>query len=805
MNRTMIERYEQAQTVMQSGYTNKLVRNDTVFPHWINYGDQSDSNCFWYQRQTVEGKEYRFVNVEAASNTLAFDHHSLAELLSNAQVSNKNKTAPQKAINPLNLPLRSVSMTLEKKGAPLCISFQALNKYWDFNPDSLELKEAAAPQGGDGLLSPDGGKIAFIRDDNLWVRDQITQEEQQLTEDGEEDYHYGMDQRVHQTVLWSPDSQSVLCTQLDTRKVRRIPHVNYGPIDTTVYTYLNLDLPESSLYPEVIEKKQAYPGDEYIPTQQFSVVRIATGQVQKLDYPPIREINFIVSPGLFDTRLSWWSTDNRRAFFLDSPRDSRVLRVVEWDTQTGATRVVFEETDKTRVRFRYDFISQALIVPLPATDELIWFSERCGWGHLYLYDLTSGELKHQITNGDWLVRDILHLDADKRELLLQTAGRHSDRNPYYRDICKVNIDSGVLIPLVDGDFEYVVHQPLVNNSNSYIAFTGNDRPNGVSPSGDYLVTTFSRVDTVPVSVLITRDGKELLTLETMDTSGLPDDWQWPEPVTLKASDNTTDICAVVYRPPGFSPDQSYPVVDFMSSTRGVSEFSVGSFSNNPFCGANYIGAAALAALGFIVVAIDGRGTAHRNKAFALHHHGDQAYSSDFTDRIAGLRQLAERYPSMDLEHVGISANEDVCNNAIYASLLYSDFYKVSVIHCMPDLRFWVASACEEVEISRSSTAETKTPYPEDCVDTFKGKLLLVQPMGLYSEIQPAFLLVDALIKANKDFDMVCIPNLHSQVCAYDRRREWDYLVTHLQGGEPPEQFQLTTGKDLATAALRAAD
>ena len=209
----------------------------------------------------------------------------------------------------------------------------------------------------------------------------------------------------------------------------------------------------------------------------------------------------------------------------------------------------------------------------------------------------------------------------------------------------------------------------------------------MSPTGQYLIATRSRVDTAPESVLIDREGREILTVEAADISDLPTDWQWPESVKLKAADGETDIYAVVFRPPGFSPEQSYPVVDFLSSTRGFCTLPLGSFVNTQWYGTNYYQAAAMAALGFVVVCITGRGTTGRDKAFYTHHYGDHAFSSDFNDRIAGIRQLAERYPYMDINRVGINGDENPINNVIYASLLHSRLLQSHRTHCMRDPRF----------------------------------------------------------------------------------------------------------------------
>jgi len=318
-----------------------------------------------------------------------------------------------------------------------------------------------------------------------------------------------------------------------------------------------------------------------------------------------------------------------------------------------------------------------------------------------------------------------------------------------------------------------------------------NRTDGVSPSGQYVVTTRSRVDTVPETVLIDRDGQEVLTVETADVSGLPEDWVWPEPVKLEAADGKTDIYGVVFRPPGFDPKKSYPVIDCLSSPRDYLHLSVSGFTNAGLLGCQHFHAAATAALGFVVVMIAGRGTTCRDKAFYTHHFGDHAYNNDLNDRIAGIRQLAERHPYMDLERVGIMGNENPIQNTIYASLLHSDFYKVSVLTCMSDPRFMPPIICRPTDTPLPKGAPAKTPYPEDCVENFSGKLLLTQGMGTGAIPSPTFLLVNALIKANKDFDMLCVPNMHHSYNAYTMRREWDYLVTHLLGVEPPPQFLLT--------------
>lgn len=785
MSNTIEARYEQAKIIAEGYMANSTVMNDAVFPNWI-----VDSQCFWYRRSTKKGTEFRLVDAPARSNELAFDHQALGEAL---------KKATRQSINPHDLPLKDLTITL----TPTQLRFKAMGKHWLFKLDNAECEEINditlgrrsafgddrlftplyRPQDQQTLRSPDGKREAFIREHNVWTRDLATGKERQLTQDGTTDYDYknaGLDTSV--PALWAPDSTHLLAIQLDTREVASASSIDYIPQN-------------GGLLPQVIQTKSAYPGAENIETYRLVVIDVIEEQVQALDYPPIPVLWYSsYLGGFFMAKLAWWSSDSQHVFFVDATRGSKVVRVVKWDTHTGITHVLIEESSDTFVKLNHDQMGMPMILPLPESNELIWFSERSDWGHLYLYDLNTGELKHPITEGQWLVRELLHYDTDRRELLLQTAGRDYDKNPYYRDICKVNVDSKVLTPLVSNCFEHYVRQyidQLVANCNLLGIETG--EVNGVSPCGQYLVTTRSRVDTIPVTILIDRNGKEILTVETADVSCLPTEWHWPEPVKLKAADNQTDIYGVVFRPPGFSPDRSYPVVDYTCSGRCMSSTPHGSFHNDPLMGLVYFNASALASLGFIVVAIEGRGTPLRNKSFLDHHYGEPAFMGDLNDRIAGIRQLAERYPYMDLQRVGAVGAEG-SNNAIYALLKHSDFYTVAVLHPYVDPRFGSASLNEPYDGTADQAIFTRTHYPEDYVDSFSGKLLLIQ--GLRDIVAAStFRFVDALQNANKDFDMLCLPSMDHRISSYTIVREWNYLVQHLQGIEPPQGFALTLNVD----------
>lgn len=395
-----------------------------------------------------------------------------------------------------------------------------------------------------------------------------------------------------------------------------------------------------------------------------------------------------------------------------------------------------------------------------------------------------------------MVREILHYDADRRELLIHTADRVEGRNPYYCDICRVNIDTGELVPIISTDHEYVVFDPtseMAANLKIYRDIIGGF---GVSPNGDYIVTTRSRPDEIPVSILLNREGKKLLTLEVADTSGLPDGWQWPEPVATKGADDLTDIYGVIYRPSDFSPDKSYPVLDISWTHLEGHHYPAGSFSNSSNAGFRGIAPLAYAELGFIVVLLFGRGTSSRHREFSAAKDPWLPNSNNQADRIAGICQLAERYHYMDIGRVGAGGGFMSTSVAVSGLLGHPDFYKVGVSDsAVTDLRIKSAFYAEAYAGLPSPTDTRQAVH--ELAENLQGKLLLMHGMlDPNVPVAGTFRLIDALQKANKDFDMLILPNDGHAMCSYATRRAWDYLVKHLLNIEPPNEFKLTTSVDI---------
>ena len=777
MNSSILERYKLAQEIMQGSLTNSLVKNDTVFPHWVDSGDN-----FWYVRTTHGGKEFRLVNTNSASNCPAFDHKALAHLLA---------ITSGEQVDHQDLPISNLTISL----SPKLVRFHALRKCWLYNPDECIWQEDFMIQEEVGtLVSPDERSAVFVRDYNLWLRDLVNNDERALTHDGTPDYCYGLSfidrytgasssKDISVQALWSPDSKHLLTHCLDVRHVEDLPSVQYASHN-------------GSLRPEIYHRKFAYPGDDNIEAYQLMAIDIKTGEISIAQYDSLPL--WAKGDGFFsDDNLAWWSPDCRRSFFIEVTRGAKAVRVVEFDTHSGGTRVLFEEVSETFIKLCHGVYSKPLFIPLPETDELVWFSERTGWGHLYLYDLTSGNLKKTLTDGNWLVRDVLHYSRELREILIQTGARDSDVCPYYRDICKLNIDSGQLTPLIIGNYDHFVQRPTeLSVFLRNMLGIDSDDISGISPNGDYIVTTYSRVDTSPVTVLIDRAGNQILTIENTDITNLPAGWRWPEPVKLKAADQETDIYGVVFRPVNFTPDECYPVLDFSCSLRSATFIPQGSFINGTCYDFFYLMGVALASLGFIVVAIEGRGTPNREKSFQDYNYGEVTSICDLTDRISGLRQLAEKYSYMDLERVGISGGDNLAS-PVYGLIDHPDFYKVAVAHCFYEPRFYSASMGERHEdFAIGDLPLSNARYAENRVQSMKGKLLLIQGMLDSTSAAGTFRLVKAMFDANKDFDMLCLPNFGHQLTGYTLRRNWDYLVEHLLGAEPPKEFKLTLSEEL---------
>ena len=771
----MEERYKRASKIQKGVLNRSYVPNDILFPHWVG-----DTNCFWYERvvrdrqntSTESRVEYRMVDAVAQCNELAFDHEALANALS---------IAAQREVFAHKLPIESVDFDL----TPLRVRFTAFDRRWVFDAKSAECAEAELrPQSW--LISPDRKRAVFVKDFNLVLRVLDTGEERNLTEDGCEDWAYGMPGDNYAAssdvwgylaqACWSPDGKQVLTVVRDTRNVKVLPVVQHVPLDGTIR-------------PKVVNCKIALPGDDSVPEYALLAIDIESGDIQKAQYPAIPALNN--GRGFFTDKMGWWALDSRRAYFVDQTRDHRTINVVEFDTASGQTRVVFSETSATHLSMSPGMYMTPAFWPIQETNELVWWSERTGWGHLYLYDLNTGDLKRTLTKGEWLVYQVLRFDFERKEIFVQTAGRVPGRDPYYNDLCRVHLDTGNIFEIASSDHDYIASskRDFITSYAKSIAIDV-DTSSALSPDGEFAVVTRSRVDQESVSVLLDRKGSELLTLERADVSELPASWQWPEPVKLKAADGKTDTYGVVFRPSDFSASNSYPVVALGHHMPDVIVSPKGSFmSDSSFFGIHFNYAAALAELGFIVVTIDGRGTPRRDKRFQDDVYGRVLSGNLMKDEVAGIRQLAERYPYIDLERVG-SACLTGGPGAVRGLLEHPDFYKVGVSVVQHDPRLMPCTVMGD-KFEGPFDERCDHQYPEDLVENLRGKLLLINGMlDTGNPVACLLRLTHALEMANKDFDMHVSAGGGHGASNFQLRRCWDYLVRHLMGAEPPKEFAL---------------
>ncbi|MGC1417802.1 MAG: DPP IV N-terminal domain-containing protein [Candidatus Acidiferrum sp.] len=735
--------YQRAEKFM-SYNTRPLVYHD-VRATWLP-GDR-----FWYRDVGPEGVEFVIYDAAHGSRRPAFDHAKLAAALS---------AAAGTTYEAAHLPFMSFEFSADEHA----ISFQAKGKHWNCDlhayhcaaePKRAE-EGAAAPE----ELSPDGKKVAFIRDYNLWVRDVASGKETQLTTDGVKDFGYATDNAgwIHSdrpVLLWSPDSKKIATFQQDQRGVGEMYLV-----ETKVG------------HPVLQAWKYPLPGDAVVTTIQRVIIDLDGPKVIRLQMPADQHRSTLCDD--VECRGSaWddveWSPDAKHLAFVSTSRDHEDEHLRVADAETGAVREVFNDKVATqyesgwgRVNWRY----------LPESNEFIWFSEKSGWGHLYLYDLANGELKHRITDGDWVVTQLLRVDEKNRLLYFLANGREKGENPYFAHLYQIGFDGKNLTLLTPED------------GNHQISF---------SPSGHYFVDDYSRPDVPNVSVVRDDAGKLLSTVAKTDISRLlATGWQPPTPITVKARDGETDLYGLMYKPTNLDPTKKYPIINNIYP--GPQGGSVGNWGFSPARG----DAQSLAELGFVVVQIEGMGNPLRSKKFHDFYYGDMG-DNTLPDQITGMKQLAEKYSWIDIDRAGIYGHSGGGYATADAMFRYPDFFKVGISESgNHDNREYEDDWGERYQGLLVKNADGTTNYDdqanENIAKNLKGHLLLAH--GTMDDNVPPYntlLVVDALIKANKDFDLLLLPNQHhgyGSETLYMTRRRWDYFVRYLLGAEPPHEYEL---------------
>jgi dipeptidyl aminopeptidase/acylaminoacyl peptidase len=610
------------------------------------------------------------------------------------------------------------------------------------------------------VLSPDGKRTAYIKDFNLWVRDLETGKDTQLTKDGVKDYGYATDnagwtQSDRAILAWSPDSKKIATFQQDQRKTS-----DMYLVETTVGK------------PKLKAWKYPLPGDADVTMIERVIIDVDSARVVRLKMPPDQHRTTLcddISCNGGDFTDTEWSADSATLAFVSSSRDHKKANLRVVNPATGEIREVLEEVSPTQYESGWSTVNWRY---LPTSNEVIWFSEKSGWGHLYLHDLATGRLKNQITTGDFVVREILKIDDKNRTIYFSAGGREAGRNPYFVHFYRIGFDGKNLQLLTPEDGHHSI---------------------SLAPSGRFFIDTYSKPDTAPVSVLRDMTGKTVAEIEKVDISRLTaTGWKPPQLFTVKAGDGQTDVYGLMYTPSNLDPNRKYPVVNYIYP--GPQGGSIG--GNWGFSPARQDNQA-LAELGFVVVQIEGTCNPLRSKKFHDACYGNMA-DNTLADQIAGMRQLAQRFPYIDLNRVGIWGHSGGGFATAAAMFRHPDFFKVGIAESGNHENRNYEDDWGERYIGLETKVNGKSNYEEQAnqvhAKNLKGKLLLAH--GTMDDNVPpynTYLVVDALIKANKDFDLLMIPNARhgfGNATLYMTRRRWDYFVKHLLGVEPPKEYGL---------------
>ena len=685
--------YDRA-TKFLGGGTNKLIYRNNVFPNWL------DDGRLWYYVSTPAGNEYVLINPADGSRKIASDKKTLL-------------------------------------------------------PDAAAEKEQPVRRRGGGsneVASPDGKKMAFIKDWNLWVRDTDTKKETQLTTDGIKDFGYATDNAGWKhsdraILLWSPDSKKIATFQQDQRNVS-----NMYLVKTTVGE------------PKLEEWKYPIPSDKDIIRIQRVIIEVDQPKVIRLQIPSDARrgtlCDDISCSGAFDDNE--WNADATKLAFVSTSRDHKEAKMRIADAATGEVKELFEEKVATQYESGQGTINWHY---LPASNEIIWYSERDDWGHLYLYDATTGQLKNQITKGDFVVTQLIKVDEKNRLLYFYANGKEKGRDPYFSHFYRIGFDGKNCQLLTPAD------------GNHTISFSKDDK---------YITDTYSKPDVPPVTELRNVQGKLISTLEKADISKLSaTGWKAPESITVKSRDGKWDLFGLMFTPTNLDKSKKYPVINYIYP--GPQGGGVGNRSFSTSRGDHQ----ALAELGFIVVIIDGTCNPDRSKSFHDVCYGNMG-DNTLEDQVSGLKQLAATRPYLDLDRVGVWGHSGGGFATADAMFSYPDFYKVGISESgNHDNRNYEDDWGERyIGLINGNNYEKQANQLNAA--NLKGKLMLAHG-GMDDNVPPynTYLVVQALEKANKDFDLVIFPNARHGYGAdsyYMMRRRWDYFVKYLMGAEPPKEY-----------------
>jgi dipeptidyl aminopeptidase/acylaminoacyl peptidase len=740
------QRYERFWTARTMA---KTVRNAVVHPRWI-----PGTDSFWYDHDTADGAVYFRVDAASGERRKLFESNNLITALAGQGYGSTN--APE---------IRYLDIDFDAD----CARFDAAGRHWRYTMSGEGLENLGPAVGRTHSPAPDGSSEIRKRDGNLYVRGGPNSAERLLTTDGVEDFAYGeiptpMRLLVEQPPqgLWSPDSTRFFTVQVDERHVEPLYWIEYCP--------------PHQRRPMLHAHRQALPG-ERPPEFNFVIIDVASGAQTRVPAPVLPSVRMNDTP--LAAEMAWWSDDGRSIFLFGLDRCERAVRLYRIDADSGHSQVLFVEEQDYCIELGSSIYGPVIVAPLPASNEVIYFSERTGNGHLYLLDTSSGCEIRAVTSGDWRVRDLLHVDPGRREVMFSAAGL--DKDPYLAKVCVANLDTGQMWIVSGSPGDHVVWRRNEHRLLSHSCL--NSDPNlvsSVSPSGNYFVETVGAVDALPVTVLRNRAGKQICELERASIDRMPENWTWPSRVKLKAADGVTDLYGVLFSPANQEPGERYPLIDIVYGGPQLSVVPTSAFADGDML-EGYVRGAGYAALGAFALLLDGRGVTGRDRLFRQQSAGALQTTSNLEDHVAAITTLSKDHP-IDLERIGVTGFSGGGYLAAQAALRFGHFYKVAA----------AASGNYDQAVFWQVWGEHyQGPYTEDAyapqaaktyADGLTGKLLLLHGLvdkGVHP--QGMFQLLQSLIDADRDPDLVLIPSGAHAVDRYAQKRILDYFRTHLFG------------------------
>ena len=727
------ETYHKAEYFLSNSIQREVYHLE-VIPNWLD-----SKTSFWYQTFTKDGKRFYHTDIEKRITLEAFNHHKLAELLSEKS---------GQSVDSRSLPFNRIQ--LKNDGS---VTFEWQNKIWTYQNSRLESTRSPEPKNRDTSISPDGNWKAFSRNFNLFVENLETGEEIQLSFDGKKDFEYASfwgwsdmvigengERPFHFTVNWSPDSKKIQTQIVDLRLAQKM---------------LLLDNSQDDKFrPQLMGYYRASPGDTSV--VMYTPVLFDIESNTETKYPKLSLPHFI---GMYFN----WDEDSENLYGTYLHRGFKAFDILEINAESKGIRTIYSESSPTH-------INNTNILRKLKNGQFILGTEKSGWNQLYLLDWKSGALINRITLGDYVVKNLLNIDEENKIIYFEAAGKEKNVNPYYSFVYKVNFDGSEL--------------ELLTPENAFHEIS-------YGSGKDYFIDNYSTVNEPTVSVVRElATGKIVQEISKADISNLlKKGYRSPTQFTATAKDGKTTIYGIYYLPTDFNSKKKYPIIDY-TYTGPHTDITPKTFK------AGLVGLSQpMSELGFVVVTVDGLGTNGRGKTF-----NDVSYNNlgdGTTDHVLAIKELAAKNKFMDSDKVGIFGHSAGGYDAARAILLHPDFYKVAVAsagdHDHRMEKAWWPEMYMGYPVGDFYQEQSNVTNASN----LKGHLLLAHG-GIDENVNPSatFKFAEALINAGKDFDLFIWPSRNHSFGRtngdYFTKKRWDYFIEHLLGEKPIRHYLIKT-------------